>query len=82
MPDLHFNVYNEVDGELTDISSLLTATICVREHRRDLNVISDLLYLTEKKVALAKTLVRMMHLEHRKLEKKTAAPSTQTGQPA
>jgi hypothetical protein len=82
MTNTYFYAYNEVDGELSDISSLLTAALCVREHQRDLNVIADLLYLTEKKVALAKTLVKMMHQEHRKLEKKTAAPPTQTDQPA
>jgi hypothetical protein len=61
-----FDAYNEVASALTDISSLLTAALCVREHQQDLNVISDLLYLTEKKMEEAQGLVKMMNQIHRK----------------
>jgi hypothetical protein len=61
MSDSYFDAYDTVSGALSDVSSLLTVACCVREHQRDLKVISDLLYLIEEKVEKAKQLVETMH---------------------
>ena len=66
-----FDTYNETEGELIYLNSLLTAAICVREHRHDLTVISDLLYLMDVKVKVVRGLVRMMNDLHSKVEKET-----------
>jgi hypothetical protein len=76
-----FDTYDEADGELLDISSLLTAALCVREHQPDLTVISDLLYLMEAKVEVIKGLVKRMNDEYHKLEKAKQQPPSPKAQP-
>jgi hypothetical protein len=71
-----FDTYDETNGELLYLTSLLTAAICVREHRRDLQVISDLLYLMDVKVKVVRGLVRIMNDQHRKLEKEMEKPAS------
>jgi hypothetical protein len=81
MADAFFEAFNTVDGELSQLASLIVGASCVEEHGDDMRTVTNLLYIAEKKVEFVQELVHKMHRAHDKAMGDPAAPSQPEGRP-
>jgi Skp family chaperone for outer membrane proteins len=71
MADTFWSLYSSLDIELLQIASLIKGARCVREHKADANVETDLLSLAKEIVEESRKTLEEINEEYRKLEKET-----------